>query len=87
MASPVVSWDFVRWSAGSVVLVDEAGDGLSAFDLGCWEGDGAGVVVGRELVAFLVGSVAVEVVGVVVEGLLGVAAVEQQDPVGALLPC
>jgi hypothetical protein len=34
----------------------------------------------------LVGSVAVEVAGVIVEDLLGVAAVEEQDPVGALLP-
>jgi hypothetical protein len=70
-----------------VVLVDEAGDGLSAFDPGCGQGDDVRVVVGRELVSALVGSVAVEVAGVVVEDLLGVAAVEQQDPVGALLPC
>ena len=87
MASRAVSWDFVRWSAGSVVLVDEAGDGWSAFDPGCGQGDDVRVVVGRELVASLMGAVAVEVMGVIVEDLLGVAAVEQQDPVGALLPC
>jgi len=37
------------------------------------------VVVGRELVSALVGSVAVEVAGVVVEDFLGMAAVEQQQ--------
>jgi hypothetical protein len=37
------------------------------------------------LVAALVGSVVVEVVGVVAEDLLGVAAVEEQDAVGAFL--
>jgi hypothetical protein len=37
------------------------------------------------LVAALVGPVVVEVVGVVAEDLLGVAAVQEQDPVGALL--
>jgi hypothetical protein len=70
-----------------VVLVDEAGDGLSAFDPGCWQGDGVRVVAGRELVSALVGSVAVEVACVVVEDLLGVATVEEQDSVGAFLPC
>jgi hypothetical protein len=59
-----------------VVLVDEAGDGLSAFDPRCGQGDDAGVVVGRELVASLMGAVAVEVMGKFVEDLLGVAAVE-----------
>jgi hypothetical protein len=53
----------------------------------CGQGDDVRVVVGCELVSALVGSVAVEVIGVVAEDLLGVAAVEQQDPVGALLPC
>jgi hypothetical protein len=70
-----------------VVLVDEAGDGLSAFDPGCWQGDDVRVVAGRELVSALVGSVAVEVGCVVVEDLLGVATVEEQDSVGAFLPC
>jgi hypothetical protein len=76
---------FVGRSAGSSVLVNEAGHGMMAFDSRWGQGNDCGVVVGGELVAALVGSVVVEVVGVVAEDLLGVAAVEEQDPVGALL--
>jgi hypothetical protein len=72
-------------SAGSSVLVDEAGHGVVAFDSWRGQGDDCGVVVGGELVAALVGPVVVEVVGVVVEEFLGVAAIEKQDPVGAFL--
>ncbi|MBP8531925.1 hypothetical protein [Streptomyces sp. MK37H] len=49
------------WSAGPVVLVEEAGDGLSAFDPDCGQGDDVRVVLGRELVSALVGPVAIEV--------------------------
>src|SRR3981081_4085021 len=74
--SPAVSCDFVCRLAGLVVFVDEAGDDWSAFDAGCWQGDDVGVVMRRELVTALVGPVPVEVTGIVVEDLLGVAAVE-----------
>jgi hypothetical protein len=74
---------FVGWSSGSSVLVDEAGHGVVAFDSGGGQGDDCGVVVGGELVAALVGPVVVEVARVVVEDLLGVAAVEEQDSVRA----
>ena len=44
-----------------------------------------GVVQRSKLLAALVGAMLVEVAGVAVEDPLGVTAVEQQDPVGALL--
>jgi winged helix-turn helix protein len=69
----------VGWLAGGAVL------GVVAFDPGWGQGSDCGVVVGGELVAALVWSVVVEVVGVVAEDLLGVAEVEEQDPVGAFL--
>jgi hypothetical protein len=58
---------------------------MVAFDSWRRQADDGGVVVGGELVAALVGPVVIEVVGVVAEDLLGVTAVEEQDPVGALL--
>ncbi len=58
---------------------------MVAFDSWRGQADDGGVVVGGELVAALVGPVVIEVVGVVAEDLLGVTAVEEQDPVGALL--
>jgi hypothetical protein len=61
-----------------VVLVQEACDGLSAFDPGCREGYDVRVVQRRELVPALMRSMPVEVAGVVVEDLLGMAAVEDQ---------
>lgn len=56
-----------------------------AFDSWRGQGDGGRVVVGGQLVAALAGPVVVEVVGVVAEDLLGMAAIEDQSPVGVLL--
>jgi hypothetical protein len=80
-----VSWGFAGRSAGSAVLIDEACNGLAAIDPGRWQRDNVGVIEGRELISALVGPVAVEVSRIVVEDLLGVAAVEDQQSVGALL--
>ena len=68
-----------------MVLVDEAGHGVMAFDPGGGQGSECGVVVGGELVAALVGPVVVEVARIVAGDLLGVAAIDEQNPVGALL--
>jgi hypothetical protein len=74
-------------SAGSVVLVDQSGDGLPAFDPGWWQGDGAGVVQRCVLAAALMRPMPAEAARAVVEDLLGVAEVEDQEPVGAFLAC
>jgi hypothetical protein len=70
-----------------VVLIDQSGDGLPALDPGWWQGDDVGIVQRCELVAALMRPMPVEVARVVVEDLVGVAAVEDQEPVGALLAC
>lgn len=75
----------VGWSACSAVLVDQVGDCLSAREPGWRQGDYVRVVVGRELVPALVGPMAVEVTGVLVEDPLRVSTVEDQQAVGALL--
>ncbi|MGW3443898.1 PP2C family protein-serine/threonine phosphatase [Streptomyces sp. NPDC001076] len=87
MPSQPVSCGFAGRSAGSVVLIDQSGDGLPAFDPGCWQGDDVGIVQRCELAAALMRPMPVEVARVVLEDLLGVAAVEDQEPVGALLAC
>jgi hypothetical protein len=48
---------FADGSAGSVVLVDEAGDGLPTLDPGRGQGDDIGVVQRRELAPALVRAV------------------------------
>jgi hypothetical protein len=70
-----------------VVLIDRSDDGLPAFGPGWWQWDDVGIVQRRELAPALMRPMPVEVACVVVEDLLGVAAVEDQEPVGALLAC
>ena len=58
-----------------------------AFDPGWWQGDDVGFVQRCELAAALMRAMPVEVAGVFGEDLLGVAAVEGQERVCALLAC
>jgi hypothetical protein len=69
----------------SAVLVDQASDDLPPLGPGSGERDDIRVVEGSELISALVRPVSVEVGLVSAKEFLGVAAVVDQEPVGALL--
>jgi len=71
-------------SGGSVVLVDHAVEASSASDRGVHRDDGGRVMVGRQLLAALMGTVLIEVVEVLADRGLDVAFVVDQDVVEAL---
>src|SRR5262245_1334692 len=78
-----VTWGFAGRSSGRVVPVDHTSEGLATADRAVERYDGVRVVVRWALVSSLVGSVVVEVAGVLVEHGGGVAFAVEEDSVSA----
>jgi hypothetical protein len=77
-----VSWGSGVGSGDSPVFVDHSAENLVAADVGVDRYDECWVVVGRALMASLVGPVVVEAPEILVKDGLGVALVVDQDAVG-----
>jgi len=82
-----VTWVFVTWLGSLVVLADHAAEYLPPPDWEVQRSGGLGFLVGRALLAGLVGPVPVVMAGVLAEDRSQVPLVVDEHPVGALGSC